>query len=1832
MQELVSESLHVVGEELTITLNDVRAALEQYAEGGGGSQAIERCVDLLHAANGALRLTETYGASLLAEEMEGTCRHLSKLKPDDSRSDEALEALSRAAVQLPAYVDLIINGGRDIPLVLLPLLNDLRAARGRPLLSESTLLLLNIGSTEAQVIEFESRSGSGENIEELCRQLRPGFQLALLGWIRGDAPVGNLGKIGEISERLERAATTRESRQLWWVVGGVVEALLNGGLETSVSLKRLMGQADREMKRLPTIGEEDYAEKPPTELVNNLLYYIARSTTAGSRVGAIRAAFNLADLVPGNDQVEEARESLSAPSPRLMTTVAQAIRDDLARVKDVLDIYVRTGMQHVEELTPQIELLKKIGDTLGVLGLGDLRETIQQNRGELQQIIDSGQSVEESVLLDMASALLYVEDHLDEKLFGLIRPSDSRDEAPPVETEDAEFDQVARAVMRECVVNLARVKDAVALVLERPDEAALLDSVPAQLRGITAGLMILEKESAVSVVEEIGEVIGELIEQGYQGVDRRQLDLLADAVVSLEYYLETLQNGRREPLYMLENAQTCLRALREAGPVAVRRFGAEQDASGLTTTMQMPDYTSTEQAEATQLIPGMPAVTADGEERVDPELIELFIEEAGDEIASLGKAFPVWEQDEEQTHLLNQIRRSFHTLKGSGRMVGAERIGEFSWRVEDLLNRVINGTLERTPDVVACVGRAIEALPELLEQLEVGDVPKIDIDALMQEAETLARGPGEIADEQAVVDQEAVTTVVPPDELPDLGIVPQPEAGADQPVEIDPALMEILSKETGAHLQVLIEFVAAAGDHVPPFPVDEELHRACHTLHGSVTMAQATPAAAITGPLNRMIRRAFDHDVPLDEAAVTACADSVEVIADIVSRLGHGETSLPDTGELQQRLADLDAQIEESAALAEAQDEDSIPPGTLLEDVDVELLDDTVNVEAPAEPATGETEEEEERSEETVRSQIRVAAVVEQPDFDPEIASIFSDEAAEILESIDTEMAQAAEGRLGDTSLAELQRHLHTLKGGARLAGLLAMGDLSHDLETLLVRLAGGSLDQTTDRFEVLRASVDELHRMRDRIAEGEAVIPPQALTDQIHAALEEQFVKPEMAAEQAAEIGEPWQVTEERAAEERAPEEEVAEEEVAEEAGPEEAAPEEEIFDEEVVYEMGAEEEVQKEVAAEPEPEVPEPSIPASEQLGELARELERPPVPESRDLSELIRQPVPEPTPAARRETARVDPALLENLLNAAGEVSIFHSRLTQQMGQIQFNLEELGQTVIRLREQLRGLEMATEAQIIYQHQIDQAGGDEVDPLTLERYSKIQQLSRSLAETSNDVSSLKDLLQNLVGDTDALLSQQARTAAELQDGLMRTRMVGFHHQGARLARLARQTASEHDKRVDLTLHGGGEIDRQVLEKMMPPLEHMVRNAVIHGIESPNERESAGKPADGRIAIALRREGAQVVIELADDGRGMDTDAIRRKAIDLGLTDAEVELSQDEILQLILRPGFSTADRLTHAAGRGVGMDVVASEIKKLGGTLQIDTRPGEGTTFTVRLPFTLAVTQALIVRVGQELFALPLPTVEGIIRISRADFEAKVMEPEPVIEYGGRDYQFRHLGLYVGLGPARIAEEQERVSIVLVRAGSHSTALVADEMLDSREIVVKPIGGQLAAIPGISGATILGDGRIVVILDAASLVRLTPSPLRPEEFHAEPEPQEPLALVVDDSITMRRVTQRLLERHGMRVVTAKDGVEAIAMLREHHPDVILLDVEMPRMDGYEFAAHVRNDPETAGLPIIMITSRVSDKHKARAIELGVNDYLGKPYQETKLLDAVNDLLKRED
>jgi chemosensory pili system protein ChpA (sensor histidine kinase/response regulator) len=606
--------------------------------------------------------------------------------------------------------------------------------------------------------------------------------------------------------------------------------------------------------------------------------------------------------------------------------------------------------------------------------------------------------------------------------------------------------------------------------------------------------------------------------------------------------------------------------------------------------------------------------------------------------------------------------------------------------------------------------------------------------------------------------------------------------------------------------------------------------------------------------------------------------------------------------------------------------------------------------------------------------------------------------------------------------------------------------------------------------------------------------------------------------------------------------------------------------------------------------------------------------------------------------QELVRIRATLIDRLVNNAGEVNIYHARLGQQIASFGFNLKELDQTVNRLRSQLRKLEMETEAQILFGYEKEQDEENKnFDPLELDRYSVMQQLSRALSESVSDLVSIQDILVNVVKDSETLLIQQSRISTDLQEGLMRARMTQFSTMGPRLRRIARQTASELNKKVNLTMSGeGNELDRSVLDRMVAPLEHMLRNAISHGIESPDKRQIRGKPLEGNVHISVDREASEVVIKVKDDGAGIDICAVRAKAEKQGLISTESNLPDYEIMQLILESGFSTAEEITQISGRGVGLDVVNSEIKELSGVLSINSLKEKGTTFIVRLPFTLAINQALLVQSGEDLYAVPLASLEGIVRLSADDLREKYTHTAPLYEYGGSSYELKHLGAMLGMSQPVLDEIHSIFPVLLVRSGDYRVALQVEGLLGSREVVVKPVGPQISKLRGISGATILGDGRVVLILDVPGLIRIGAGVQlvysAKENIAQVTASSLAKVMVVDDSITIRKFTSRMLERNKFEVKTAKDGIDAMGKLQDYIPDLVLLDIEMPRMDGYELATHIRNTESLKTVPIIMITSRTGEKHRLRAIELGVNRYLGKPYKESELLENIREILDLKD
>jgi chemosensory pili system protein ChpA (sensor histidine kinase/response regulator) len=1166
---------------------------------------------------------------------------------------------------------------------------------------------------------------------------------------------------------------------------------------------------------------------------------------------------------------------------------------------------------------------------------------------------------------------------------------------------------------------------------------------------------------------------------------------------------------------------------------------------------------------------------------------------------------------------------------------------------------------------------------EPTEELE-GEAEEIVLEEIAAEPPMEAPGEGEQEAEEFSFDigAELEEVEIPVEEaLREVGLTPEqdleiPELEVEElataKIILEPALLEIFQAESRTHLDTINDFLSRYRELGGRRKLENELARAYHTLHGSAHMAEVEPIAKVSAALEDYINDLLEHAQPADEKVVDLIDRSAQQIETVLAAINVAGAELPDwqglLADIQEQHGVLSGEMEQAAGAEppEEEEESALVSGVIVEPEEEEEKkegeEEKKSVEEPS--ATGEEPAPEELAAEIPVSEVPepepAAIVVTEIAPDPELVEIFLEEAAELMDGVDHALAQWGDTPSDREPVEELQRTLHTLKGGARLAGLMPIGDLSHVFESLLEGIGNDRIpaskgihtfsqnvaDRLMVQVEEAREgrsvqAADDLLRQLEAILAGELHVDPEtgALKEELEVRVEEA-----PSAEEVEELPQPEEEVAEAAEEPPALEEEtepVAEEPSIEvEEGPSEQAPLEIV-----------EEEVSAEIEAEPEEEVAEEfedqEAVAPEEPDVREEEPKVTPMPVAGSESEQVpadNVDLVRPIRRTAREQLRVNPETMDKMVNYAGEVSIFRSRIEQQNGALGFNLAELEQTVSRLRSQLRQLEIETEAQILFRYERDKEEGadtvEEFDPLEMDRFSTIQHLSRGLMETVDDLTSINDLLDEEQKETDTLLLQQSRVVTDLQDGLLRTRMVAFSQLLPRLQRLVRQTCRPLKKLADMDVHGEEmELDRTILDRMIAPLEHLLRNAVSHGIESPEERRQAGKDETGHITFDLWREGNEVVIKISDDGAGLNMDAIRQRAKKRGLLVEGADVSNEDLMQFILEHGFSTAEEVSQIAGRGVGMDVVVSEVKQLGGSLDIQSTTGVGTSFVIHLPLTLAITEALLVQLGEEVYAVPPNSVEGVVRIDREQLQASYDGEHAGFTYAQHTYPIRYLGSILGTGNPSLSEQRRWFPLLLVRWGEHRMALQVDEFQGHRQIVVKSVGPQLSTVRWFTGGTILGDGRVALILDISALVRMDAAKTTVDkEAVITPAPVEAKAgariMVVDDSITVRKVTSRLLERQGMDVVTAKDGVDAIAKLQDFHPDVMLLDIEMPRMDGFEVARHMKNSDELNDIAIIIITSRTGEKHRNLAMELGVKRYLGKPYQEAELLDNINELL----
>ena len=621
---------------------------------------------------------------------------------------------------------------------------------------------------------------------------------------------------------------------------------------------------------------------------------------------------------------------------------------------------------------------------------------------------------------------------------------------------------------------------------------------------------------------------------------------------------------------------------------------------------------------------------------------------------------------------------------------------------------------------------------------------------------------------------------------------------------------------------------------------------------------------------------------------------------------------------------------------------------------------------------------------------------------------------------------------------------------------------------------------------------------------------------------------------------------------------------------------------------------------------------------------------VPPRRDAQPESPAPAPSSEAPVATPMLRVPASLIDNLLRLVGETLILTGQVQERVRRTWRDTRAMREQFNQLQQLGYELEQQVDLKDLSTPRLRLVKDDEFDPLEFDRYNELHTISRRLVEAAVDARELSRDVEKELSRLETLLVDQGRLNRETHERMMETRMMPVKTITPRLQRSVRQAARQLDKAVELAIQGAETLlDSDVLSDLVDPLMHLLRNAVDHGIEDREQRLASGKPVPGRIELTFAREGNQVLIRCRDDGAGIDFAAIRAKAVELGVFTPEQDVSEDELRRLILEPNFSTRSEATQVSGRGIGLDAVRSRVLELGGFIEIQSGSEAGCVAELRLPLSLRSTHALIVRVRQHVMALANRGIEQILHPGAG---------EVVAHEDGRGYRLIDtvypallLENLVGLPMDDREADREPRTALLIESETGTKAVLVQKVLASRDVVVKSISRHLPKLPGIAGATILGDGTVSPVLELAELMRqdLTASGrlARAIPKRTALERTKPVALVVDDSLSARRSLARFMEDSGYEVRTARDGVEAVDILAATRPDVLLVDLEMPRMDGLELASHVRGRSETSGVPIIMITSRSTAKHRNQATSVGVNAYLTKPFSGDELGDCLQKL-----
>jgi chemosensory pili system protein ChpA (sensor histidine kinase/response regulator) len=1614
-----------------------------------------------------------------------------------------------------------------------------------------------------------------------------------------------------------------------------------------------------------------------------------------------------------------------------MGSVVQELKGSLADAEKAIDLFFRDATK-TDLLLPVPGQLNSMRGVFSVLGLEQASHAVVRMRDDVDHLVAHAQAGK--------AADAQVTDRLAVNLGALGFLIDMLNVQPAMAKSLFAFD-ARSGHLRAVVASQGRSGTGASRPMGLDTQPAVLTPVEPRLIEQAQSLAIAAAHPEVPLVEV-----------------RHELDRLSnEAMVADQPVLaETMQQVKSAFEVAANDDER--RAVREELAQAMTDFVQSTTSAAL--DEEVPQVTR-----PLPLLPSTPTPAGQTGLEDDAEMRDIFLEEAREVIGNAHRALAALADDGSDVAEMTTVRRAFHTLKGSARMVGLAEFGEAGWVCEQLYNARLaeqspadGPLLSLTADILAYLGDWVDAIagrrhaghrpadvsaaierwracgahgslplpgakrggapapaptlgcisrPMALEgllsdedaakielvpaanaavqpldallapetpvafELDLGDAARFEVGgkAALQALATPEREAGaptpdvssalmslefqpsttEAApslDAPVAADASAVTGALslnppPAEQTPVPADLPEPAFRMIGSLRVGIPLFNIFLNEADEQSRRLGVELAEWSHEVTQRPVGDNAIALAHSLAGNSATVGFTDLSHLARALEHALMRS--HAIGEGDAEEAQLFnDSADEIRRLLHQFAAGFLKTPSPS-LLARLGDheriaaerararaaridaTDAGDEAAVVDAPAVDErvviaaaPALPPEPVVEETPVlppivepvvfaapVVMPDEPRTETPA-PALGQAEYHTLTPLEASapsRTVVERAELLEGEDdidavdvIDAQLFPIFQDEAAELLPQLASRMRDWAEQPGDPSGATACMRTLHTLKGGARLAGAMRLGELSHRLETAIEHLMSRQ-DLTAEEIEGLFGRVDALGTAFERLAAGPVV--------------DVDVTQPPMPFEPL-----PMRPMPQIAARMAAP---------AESSAP--IAP---VTLPTPAVETGA-------------------AVPAAPAVATSAPAA-------AIDWQRFALRPTAAatlaataPVTVAQGATVRVRAPLLDRLVNHAGEVSIARARIETEVGQMKGSLGDLSENLERLRTQLRDIELQAESQISSRMEAAKAVGASFDPLEMDRFTRFQELTRMMAESVNDVATVQRGLQRTLQSTEDDLAAQARLTRDLQDDLLRTRMVEFESLSDRLYRVARQAAKELNKQVRLDIVGGSiEVDRGVLERMGGAFEHLLRNCVTHGIEAPAERQRAGKDAAGQITISVHQEGNEIAVDFRDDGAGLNLARIRERGVAMGLLGADAQPSEAELANLIFTPGFSTAESITELAGRGIGMDVVRNDVNALGGRIETSSAPGQGTSFRLVLPLTTAVTQVVMLRAGAITVAVPATLVDIVRRVPASEVAEAYRRGS--FDHGNQVLPFFWFGALLQ-GSGKSDEPVGRtLAVVVVKSAAQRVALHVDEIVGNQEVVVKNLGPQLARLPGLAGVTLLASGSPALIYNPVALatlygqgaraamqhvqqaaapaagsdsLRVPATPMAPVAEPAAPA-QAPLVLVVDDSLTVRRVTQRLLTREGYRVVTAKDGLDALEKLAEETPLVVLSDIEMPRMDGFDLARNLRADARWSALPIIMITSRIAQKHREHAQQLGVNHYLGKPYSEDDLLGLV--------